>query len=81
MCNVYQRSHYQFHKHLDEVLIWIPEDNWAMDVDKLLNSSADTVTPSKRPRLKDRKEQLVTCYTEYLMATQREVMHYFSFFK
>ncbi|VDN18105.1 unnamed protein product [Gongylonema pulchrum] len=50
-------------KCIDTVLAWISEDNWAMDVDKLLSSSADTVTPSKRPRLKEKKGQLTSSHT------------------
>ncbi|KAM3726910.1 Integrator complex subunit [Dirofilaria immitis] len=56
-----------------EVLAWIPEDNWAMDVDKLLNSNTECLTPSKKTKLKERKEEVVTFQTEYLMSSRREL--------
>ncbi|VDK82109.1 unnamed protein product [Litomosoides sigmodontis] len=57
----------------DEVLAWIPEDNWAMDVDKLLNSNAECLTPSKKAKLKERKEELAPFQTEYLLSSRREL--------
>lgn len=57
----------------DEILAWVPEDNWAMDVDKLLNNNAECLTPSKKTKLKERKEELTTFQTEYLLSTRREV--------
>uniref|UniRef100_A0A915PZR8 Integrator complex subunit 10 n=1 Tax=Setaria digitata TaxID=48799 RepID=A0A915PZR8_9BILA len=56
-----------------EVLAWIPEDNWVMDVDKLLNSNTECLTPSKKTRLKERREEAATFQTEYLMSTRREL--------
>lgn len=62
-----------------DVLAWIPEDNWSMDVDKLLNSNTECLTPSKKTKLKERKEEAATFQTEYLMSSRREVV--FLFFK
>ncbi|VBB27623.1 unnamed protein product [Acanthocheilonema viteae] len=56
----------------DEILAWIPEDNWAMDVDKLLNSNTECLTPSKKTKLKERKE-VATFQTEYLLSSRREL--------
>uniref|UniRef100_A0A0R3RGI1 Integrator complex subunit 10 n=1 Tax=Elaeophora elaphi TaxID=1147741 RepID=A0A0R3RGI1_9BILA len=56
-----------------EILAWIPEDNWAMDVDKLLNSNTECLTPSKKTKLKERKEEIATFQTEYLLSSRREL--------
>ncbi|CAG9534818.1 unnamed protein product [Cercopithifilaria johnstoni] len=56
-----------------EVLAWIPEDNWAMDVDKLLGNNTECLTPSKKAKLKERKEEVATFQTEYLLSSRREL--------
>uniref|UniRef100_A0A8R1XWV8 Integrator complex subunit 10 n=1 Tax=Onchocerca volvulus TaxID=6282 RepID=A0A8R1XWV8_ONCVO len=56
-----------------EVLAWIPEDNWAMDVDKLLNSNTECLTPSKKTKFKERKEEVATFQTKYLMSSRPEL--------
>ncbi|VDM20174.1 unnamed protein product, partial [Wuchereria bancrofti] len=56
-----------------EVLAWIPENNWAMDVDKLLNSNAECLTPSKKAKLRERKEEVATFQIEYLLSTRPEL--------
>ncbi|VIO86263.1 Uncharacterized protein BM_BM10922 [Brugia malayi] len=56
-----------------EVLVWIPENNWAMDVDKLLNSNAECLTPSKKAKLRERKEEMTTFQVEYLISTRPEL--------
>uniref|UniRef100_A0A0N5D6Q1 SpoU_methylase domain-containing protein n=1 Tax=Thelazia callipaeda TaxID=103827 RepID=A0A0N5D6Q1_THECL len=56
-----------------EVLAWIPEDNWVMDVDKLLSSSSDGTSSSKKARIKERREEFSIAATEYLMSSRPEL--------
>lgn len=44
-----------------------------MDVDKLLNSNTECLTPSKKAKLKEKKEEIASFQIEYLMSSRREV--------